>query len=96
MNQSHESCRDLYDCSSVQLDDLAKFCISKGALGSRLTGAGWGGCSVSVVKNDNIDYFMKELEGYYSKAKTDLKPEEIYFPTKPGQGAGIFLISEKV
>ena len=39
MNESHISCRDLYECSSKELDELVSFALSKGALGARLTGA---------------------------------------------------------
>lgn len=40
MQESHSSCRDLYECSHEMLDKLVSLCLSQGALGSRLTGAG--------------------------------------------------------
>ena len=95
MNQSHASCRDLYDCSSNQLDKLTKFCIDNKALGSRLTGAGWGGCLVSVVKNEDLESFLGQLKEYYKNDIKDTNVEDIYFKTKPGQGAGVYLIQTK-
>ena len=62
MNESHYSCRDLYDCSSAELEILTKLCRSSGAYGSRLTGAGWGGCAISLVPFDKVPAFLKSIE----------------------------------
>ncbi|MGH7520828.1 MAG: galactokinase [Gemmatimonadales bacterium] len=48
--ESHESCRRLYDCSSPELDTVVAAAKRAGALGARLTGAGWGGAAIVLVR----------------------------------------------
>ncbi len=93
MDSSHSSCRDDYDCSCAELDTLTALSKESGALGSRLTGAGWGGCAVSLVANDDVESFLRKLtEGYYKgKGKNgNLLLTNILFATQPGPGAGIY------
>lgn len=67
MNESHFSLRDDYDVTGVELDTLAEIAWSvPGVIGSRMTGAGFGGCTVSLVKNDAIAAFKKEVAEKYS------------------------------
>ena len=69
MNESQSSCRDLYECSSPELDELTSLALKNGAIGSRLTGAGWGGCTVSLVPESKADNFMKVMaKEYFGKA----------------------------
>ena len=59
MSESHASCRDLYECSCPELDELAVLCEKSGSYGTRLTGAGWGGSAISLVSKDNVDDFIQ-------------------------------------
>ena len=69
MNESHFSCKVLYECSSDQLDELTGLARASGALGSRLTGAGWGGCCVSLVKKEDLQTFLDKMMTYYTKER---------------------------
>jgi galactokinase len=68
MNGSHISLRDLYEVSCIELDTLVESAWhQKGVLGSRMTGAGFGGCTVSVVKNEHIHDFINNVGKAYLK-----------------------------
>mgnify|MGYP000970766575 FL=1 len=69
MNQSHISLRDDYEVTGVELDTLAALAWEQpGVVGSRMTGAGFGGCTVSIVKKDKVDDFIKNVgETYKNK-----------------------------
>ena len=69
MNQSHISLRDDYEVTGVELDTLAGLAWEQaGVVGSRMTGAGFGGCTVSIVKKDKVDDFIKNVgEAYKNK-----------------------------
>jgi len=79
MVQSHESLRDDYEVTGYELDSLVDIMLNqKGVLGARMTGAGFGGCTVAFVKNENLDEFiLKVSEAYFEK--TGLK-SEFYLP----------------
>ncbi|XP_020515691.2 N-acetylgalactosamine kinase [Labrus bergylta] len=93
MNQSHASCRDLYECSCTELDQLVDICLKSGAVGSRLTGAGWGGCAVSMVPCEKVDSFLQAVrEAYYlPDPRRAAVEKQSLFVTKPGGGAAIYL-----
>ncbi|CAG0921305.1 unnamed protein product [Notodromas monacha] len=90
MNESHVSCRDLYQCSHEKLDKLQDV-ASKIAFGARLTGAGWGGCLVALVPREKLDEFRSTLEtDYYEKLKglrNGRSMDELVFTTAPAEGA---------
>ncbi|XP_020624383.1 N-acetylgalactosamine kinase-like [Orbicella faveolata] len=95
MNESHDSCSKMYECSCEELDQLVNLCRQAGAVGSRLTGAGWGGCTVSLVPVDVIDDFMKKVhDGYYAADPEKLqRVSESLFVTQPGSGAAILKLN---
>ena len=69
MNDSHASLRDLYEVSSTELDWLTDWArIQDGVLGSRMTGAGFGGCTVTLIRKDRVADFMQRQPQEYKKA----------------------------
>lgn len=68
MNASHVSLRDDYEVTGVELDTLVEEAWKlDGVIGSRMTGAGFGGCTVSLVKDEAIDTFIERVGGAYLK-----------------------------
>jgi len=68
MNASHVSLRDDYDVTGTELDTLAELAWKQpGVIGSRMTGAGFGGCTVSIVKDEAIEDFKAQLTAGYTK-----------------------------
>lgn len=66
LNASHASLRDDYEVTGVELDTLAEEAWKvEGVLGSRMTGAGFGGCTVSIVKNAMVDSFIQQVGQAY-------------------------------
>ena len=69
MTESHISLKNNYEVSTAKLDTLVNLCNSFGALGSKLTGAGFGGAIVSLIKNDLVDDLKKYIIKNYPNAK---------------------------
>ncbi len=79
MNESHDSLRDDYEVTGVELDTLVEEARkAKGVLGSRMTGAGFGGCTVSIVHEDHTREFIQQVGKNYEK-RTRLSPD-FYLP----------------
>ena len=75
MCASHVSLRDDYEVTGPELDCMAEEAWKiDGVIGSRMTGGGFGGCTVSLVKDEAIDTFIKEVGAAY-EAKIGIKPE---------------------
>lgn len=68
MNESHISLRDDYEVTGIELDTLVSLAWKcEGVIGSRMTGAGFGGCTVSIVKEDYIDNFIENIKIKYTE-----------------------------
>lgn len=89
MCASHKSCDEWFDCSHPDLNKLQQACLKGGAVGSRLTGAGWGGCVISLVPNEHVDnFFSVVLREYYSTLPNLPAVQSSYlFATHPAAGA---------
>ena len=91
MNETQTSCREIYDCSCPELDQLCDIAREAGAYGSRLTGAGWGGCTVHLVPKDKVEEIKRAwIEKYYRKREPDISEEklsEAVVVSEPGQGS---------
>jgi galactokinase len=97
MNETQDSCRDVYECSCPELDELCQLARSAGASGSRLTGAGWGGCSVHLVAKDKVEKVKQAWEEKYYRKKfpdiSDEKLKEAVVVSKPGSGSTVFKVT---
>ena len=89
MRKSHESLRDLYEVSCTELDSLVKHAYAFGESanpihGARMTGAGFGGCTVNIVHKDDIEAFKKYVGPRYAM-DTGFKAD--FYEADPGGGA---------
>jgi len=87
MNASHVSLRDDYEVSCEEIDILVDLAWKvDGVVGSRITGGGFGGCTVSIVKNEAVDYFVESIGKAYEE-KVGHKAE--FYVVDIGNGAGV-------
>lgn len=85
MCQSHVSLRDDYEVTGLHLDTLAEEAWKiPGVLGSRMTGGGFGGCTVSLVRDEAIDNFQEQVGKAY-REKTGITPD--FYVAQIGDGA---------
>ncbi len=86
MNASHVSLRDDYEVSCEEIDILVDLAwATEGVIGSRITGGGFGGCTVSIVKNNAVDQFVETIGTAYEE-KVGHKAE--FYVVDIGNGAG--------
>ncbi|XP_058066447.1 N-acetylgalactosamine kinase isoform X1 [Anopheles bellator] len=97
MRQSHESLKILYECSHENLDRIVDISESIG-VGTRLTGAGWGGCVVALCDGfEESKCFINLLQKQFYAKQTTSKPADTgihVFATSPQRGAEIYLLSK--
>ena len=68
MNESHVSLRDDYEVTGIELDTMVEIAWNQeGVIGSRMTGAGFGGCTISIVKKDAVDKFIENVGKEYKE-----------------------------
>jgi galactokinase len=85
MHQSHVSLRDDYEVTVPQLDVMVEAALAvPGVLGSRMTGAGFGGCTVSLVEDGAVERFLSEVPAAY-RSQTGLEPR--VYPCRVVDGA---------
>jgi galactokinase len=85
MNASHASLRDDYEVTGPELDCMAEEAWKiDGVIGSRMTGGGFGGCTVSLVKEEAIDNFIAQVGANYEK-RIGIKPD--FYIAEIGDGA---------
>jgi len=93
MYASHDSLRDDYEVSCVELDAVVDIAASIGPLGGvigcRMTGGGFGGCCVALVQADKVDTITQKIAAGYSK-RTGI--QATMFVSRPGQGATILKV----
>ncbi len=74
MRQSHQSLREDYEVSCIELDLMAELAHAAGAIGARMTGGGFGGCTINLVASNSVESFKQKVASGYAKA-TGRTPE---------------------
>jgi galactokinase len=84
MYQSHQSLKELYEVSGIELDTIVEFCRNySGCIGARMTGAGFGGCAIALVEKNEIENFTERLTEFY---KNKISYEPTVFASEIGNG----------
>lgn len=85
MNQSHISLQHDYEVTGIELDTIAEAAWKQdGVLGARMTGAGFGGCAIAIVKDDKINDFKKSVNDIY---RDTIGHDAIFYTATIGDGA---------
>jgi galactokinase len=93
MNESQASIGELYENSCPEIDELVSICKANGALGVKMTGVGWGGCTISLVREKDVDSFVAGVRKAYHEKRFPDKPagwlDDAVFATGAGVGGGV-------
>ncbi len=90
MIQSHQSLRDDYQVSTAALDEIVSVALEAGAVGARLTGAGFGGCAVALCEREAAPAVTTALaERFYAKRIPGPVPADVLFLARPAAGARV-------
>lgn len=96
VHESQVSLFDVYENACQELRQVCALAESNGALGSRPTGAGWGGSTVSLVEQSKVDAVIKALRtGYYDKKFPEMTDEafaDAVLVSQPAQGACVYMV----
>ena len=74
LNQSHKSLKEDYEVTGKYLDAIVESALDSGAVGARMTGAGFGGCAIALIRTEEFSKFKENVESLYFK-KTKIHPE---------------------
>ena len=86
MYGSHEGLRSQYEVSCPEIDFLVDFAKIKGIPGARMMGGGFGGCTINLIRKDDVDQFVKEVtKAYFEKYNVELKEIRVL----PSQGTTV-------
>jgi N-acetylgalactosamine kinase len=102
MNESHASCRDDYEISCPELEVLVSLARKHGTLGGRLTGAGFGGCTVNALDVGRTEKFISKIQNEYYKAFVGRGRDrpfievrnlnDVIFPCRASKGASVLAL----
>ena len=96
MNASHRSLAEDFECSTDRLDSMVELALRGGAMGARLTGAGFGGSIVALCETDSSARVIESLDrGYYSKLSLDRPVENYRAVLRASEGAGVLELAAK-
>jgi galactokinase len=96
LNESQASCQSDYDCSCPEVDEICSIARRAGTWGSRLTGAGWGGCTVHMLPQTKVEAVTTALrDEYYLKRFPGMSEErlaEAMVISKPSHGSFMYAV----